>query len=58
MQSQRDAPPDMQCKDKFLVQSVIIDQTATTKDITTEMVLVVASNYITAVAIVVMYVLS
>lgn len=58
MQSQREGPPDMQCKDKFLVQSVIIDQTATTKDITTEMVLVVASNYITAVAIVVMYVLS
>ncbi|URD82680.1 MSP domain containing protein, partial [Musa troglodytarum] len=29
-QSQREAPPDMQCKDKFLVQSVIIDQTATT----------------------------
>ncbi|RWW05539.1 hypothetical protein BHE74_00016862, partial [Ensete ventricosum] len=58
MQSQREAPPDMQCKDKFLVQSVIIDQTSTTKDITTEMVLVVSSNYITAVAIVVMYVLS
>jgi hypothetical protein len=23
MQAQREAPPDMQCKDKFLVQSVI-----------------------------------
>ncbi|URD82679.1 MSP domain containing protein, partial [Musa troglodytarum] len=58
MQSQREAPPDMQCKDKFLVQSVIIDQTATTTYITTEMVLVVSSNYITAVAIVVLCVLS
>ena len=24
MQAQREAPPDMQCKDKFLVQSVVL----------------------------------
>ncbi|WOL10167.1 vesicle-associated protein 1-2-like isoform X2 [Canna indica] len=37
MQAQREAPPDMQCKDKFLVQSVVIDNGATVKDVTTEM---------------------
>lgn len=38
MQAQREAPPDMQCKDKFLVQSVIVDQPAAdAKEITPEM---------------------
>ncbi|XP_058085337.1 vesicle-associated protein 1-2-like [Magnolia sinica] len=37
MQSQREAPPDMQCKDKFLLQSVIANPGATGKDITPEM---------------------
>lgn len=41
MQAQREAPPDMQCKDKFLVQSLIVDQGATAKDVTTEMVIFV-----------------
>lgn len=38
MQAQREAPPDMQCKDKFLLQAVIVEQGVTTKDITAEMV--------------------
>ncbi|KAK3121061.1 hypothetical protein QOZ80_8BG0645430 [Eleusine coracana subsp. coracana] len=37
MQAQREAPPDMQCKDKFLVQSVVAPAGATVKDITGEM---------------------
>ncbi|KAG9452381.1 hypothetical protein H6P81_005285 [Aristolochia fimbriata] len=37
MQAQKEAPPDMQCKDKFLLQSVTVNFGATTKDITTEM---------------------
>lgn len=37
MQAQKEAPPDMQCKDKFLLQSVITTAGATPKDITPEM---------------------
>uniref|UniRef100_A0A5B6ZD92 Putative vesicle-associated protein 1-2 n=1 Tax=Davidia involucrata TaxID=16924 RepID=A0A5B6ZD92_DAVIN len=37
MQAQKEAPPDMQCKDKFLLQSVVSSPGATTKDITPEM---------------------
>ncbi|KAM7276486.1 hypothetical protein ACFE04_018352 [Oxalis oulophora] len=37
MQAQKEFPPDMQCKDKFLLQSVIADLGATTKDISPEM---------------------
>ncbi|KAL6004986.1 hypothetical protein ACLOJK_005545 [Asimina triloba] len=37
MQAQREAPPDMQCKDKFLLQSVVAPPGATAKDITAEM---------------------
>ncbi|XP_010258992.1 PREDICTED: vesicle-associated protein 1-3-like [Nelumbo nucifera] len=37
MQAQKEAPPDMQCKDKFLLQSVAAPNGATTKDITPEM---------------------
>nr|XP_009411034.1 PREDICTED: vesicle-associated protein 1-3 [Musa acuminata subsp. malaccensis] len=37
MQAQKEAPPDMQCKDKFLLQSVIAENGVTTKDITSEM---------------------
>ncbi|KAJ8511677.1 hypothetical protein OPV22_002111 [Ensete ventricosum] len=56
MQSQREAPPDMQCKDKFLVQSVIIDQTSTTKDITTEMFAKESGNVVDEVKLRVTYV--
>lgn len=38
MQAQREAPADMQCKDKFLVQSVVVTEGTTTKDVTGEMV--------------------
>ncbi|MBA0652578.1 hypothetical protein Goklo_019831 [Gossypium klotzschianum] len=37
MQAQKEAPPDMQCKDKFLLQSVVASPGATAKDITSEM---------------------
>ncbi|XP_072967938.1 vesicle-associated protein 1-3 [Typha angustifolia] len=37
MQAQKDAPPDMQCKDKFLLQSVVAEYGATVKDITPEL---------------------
>ncbi|KAJ4950103.1 hypothetical protein NE237_026935 [Protea cynaroides] len=37
MQAQREAPPDMQCKDKFLLQCAIASPGATAKDITPEM---------------------
>ncbi|KAL6857040.1 hypothetical protein ACP4OV_018422 [Aristida adscensionis] len=37
MQAQKDAPPDMQCKDKFLVQSVAAENGATTQDINAAM---------------------
>nr|AFK38742.1 unknown [Lotus japonicus] len=37
MQAQKEAPPDMQCKDKFLLQSVKVEDGVTAKDITAEM---------------------
>jgi hypothetical protein len=37
MQAQREAPPDMQCKDKFLVQSVIVAEGTSSRDVTGEM---------------------
>ncbi|CAD5175219.1 unnamed protein product [Musa acuminata subsp. malaccensis] len=37
MQAQKEAPHDMQCKDKFLLQSVITEHGAATTDITAEM---------------------
>ncbi|GAU20743.1 hypothetical protein TSUD_231560 [Trifolium subterraneum] len=37
MQAQKEAPPDMQCKDKFLLQSVRVDDGVDPKDITPEM---------------------
>ncbi|KAB1225271.1 Vesicle-associated protein 1-2 [Morella rubra] len=37
MQAQKEAPLDMQCKDKFLLQSVVTNPGANVKDITPEM---------------------
>lgn len=37
MQAQKEAPLDMQCKDKFLVQSVIVSDATTSKDVLAEM---------------------
>ena len=38
MQAQKEAPADMQCKDKFLLQCVVASPGATAKDVTPEMV--------------------
>lgn len=38
MQAQKEAPPDMQCRDKFLLQSVVAPDGTTNKDVTSEMV--------------------
>lgn len=38
MQAQKEAPPDMQCRDKFLLQSVVVSSGSSAKDITAEMV--------------------
>lgn len=38
MQAQKEAPPDMQCKDKFLLQSVVASNGVTAKDIEPEWV--------------------
>ena len=40
MQAQKEAPPDMQCKDKFLLQSAVASPGAAPKDITPELVIV------------------
>ncbi|XP_021279557.1 vesicle-associated protein 1-3 [Herrania umbratica] len=37
MQAQKEAPPDMQCRDKFLLQSVVAPEGTANKDITSEM---------------------
>ncbi|KAG8391617.1 hypothetical protein BUALT_Bualt01G0206000 [Buddleja alternifolia] len=37
MQAQKEAPPDMVCRDKFLLQSVVVTPGITAKDITAEM---------------------
>ena len=38
MQAQRVAPPDFQCKDKFLIQSTVVPVGTTEEDITSAMV--------------------
>ena len=38
MQAQKEAPSDMQCKDKFLLQGVTASPGVTAKDVTPEMV--------------------
>lgn len=38
MQAQKEAPPDMQCRDKFLLQSAVVSSGTSTKDVTSEMV--------------------
>ncbi|XP_051132532.1 vesicle-associated protein 1-1-like [Andrographis paniculata] len=37
MQAQKEAPPDMQCRDKFLLQSVVVSSGISPKDITPEL---------------------
>lgn len=43
MQAPKEAPPDMQCKDKFLIQSVVAPDGTTAKDISAELVGITAS---------------
>ncbi|XP_008786973.1 vesicle-associated protein 1-1-like [Phoenix dactylifera] len=56
MQAQREAPPDMQCKDKFLLQSVIVNQGVTARDITPEMFAKESGNVVDEVKLRVVYV--
>lgn len=56
MQAQREAPPDMQCKDKFLIQSVIVDQGVTARDITPELFAKESGNVVDEVKLRVLYV--
>ncbi|ONK59014.1 uncharacterized protein A4U43_C08F2080 [Asparagus officinalis] len=56
MQAQREAPPDMQCKDKFLVQSVITKEGVAPKDITPEMFTKESGNTVDEVKLRVTYV--
>lgn len=39
MQAQKEAPPGMHCRDKFLIQTVVTKDGSTTKDVTAELVL-------------------
>ncbi|OAY70806.1 Vesicle-associated protein 1-1 [Ananas comosus] len=56
MQAQKEAPPDMQCKDKFLVQSVIVNDGATAKEVTAEMFAKESGNLVNEVKLRVLYV--
>ncbi|GAA0183900.1 membrane trafficking regulatory protein [Lithospermum erythrorhizon] len=46
MQAQKEAPPDLQCKDKFLLQSVVASPGASAKDITPELFNKESGNHI------------
>uniref|UniRef100_M1CGD9 VAP27 n=1 Tax=Solanum tuberosum TaxID=4113 RepID=M1CGD9_SOLTU len=56
MQAQKEAPPDMQCKDKFLLQSVIVSPGTMAKDITPEMFNKESGNHVEEVKLRVAYV--
>lgn len=45
MQAQKEAPSDMQCKDKFLLQGVIASPGVTAKEVTPEMVLIHSQSW-------------
>lgn len=57
MQAQIVAPPDLQCKDKFLVQSVVVDDGLSAKDITSQMFLRDENNMVEEVKLKVSYVM-
>jgi hypothetical protein len=38
MEAQEEAPPNLQCKDLFVIQTIFVRPGATTKDITPKMV--------------------
>nr|GEZ18047.1 vesicle-associated protein 1-2-like [Tanacetum cinerariifolium] len=56
MQAQKDAPPDMQCKDKFLLQSVVASPGAAPKDITPEMFTKASGNTVEECKLRVLYI--
>ncbi|KAJ6797333.1 vesicle-associated protein 1-1-like [Iris pallida] len=56
MQAQQEMPPDMQCKDKFLVQSIVASPGASVKDITPEMFTKDSGNTVEEVKLRVLYV--
>ncbi|KAJ1272023.1 hypothetical protein BS78_06G171300 [Paspalum vaginatum] len=56
MQAQKEAPPDMQCKDKFLVQSVVVAEGTSVKDITGDMFTKESGNVVDEVKLKVVYV--
>ncbi|BBH03137.1 plant VAP homolog 12 [Prunus dulcis] len=56
MQAQKEAPPDMQCKDKFLLQSVKTNDGAAPKDITPEVFNKEAGNVVEEFKLRVVYV--
>ncbi|KAL8495565.1 hypothetical protein ACS0TY_019633 [Phlomoides rotata] len=46
MQAQKEAPADMQCRDKFLLQCVVVSPGSTAKDITAEMFSKESGNHV------------
>uniref|UniRef100_A0A5B7AS93 Putative vesicle-associated protein 1-1-like n=1 Tax=Davidia involucrata TaxID=16924 RepID=A0A5B7AS93_DAVIN len=56
MQAQKEAPPDMQCKDRFLVQSVVVRAGTTLKDINAEVFNKGAGNHVEEYKLRVVYV--
>ncbi|AQK45071.1 Vesicle-associated protein 1-1 [Zea mays] len=56
MQAQKEAPPDMQCKDKFLVQSVVVAEGTLVKDITGDMFTKESANVVDEVKLKVVYI--
>lgn len=55
MQAQREAPPDMQCRDKFLVQSAVVSQDIAPKDINGDMFTKESGNVVDEVKLQVVY---
>ncbi|PWZ21686.1 Vesicle-associated protein 1-2 [Zea mays] len=55
MQAQRDAPPDMHCKDKFLVQSAIVAKETMPKEVTGDMFTKDSGNIVDEVKLKVVY---
>ncbi|XP_006661932.1 vesicle-associated protein 1-2 [Oryza brachyantha] len=57
MQEQIVAPPDLQCKDKFLVQSVVVSDGLSAKDVTSQMFMKYDTNMVEEVKLKVAYVM-
>uniref|UniRef100_A0ACD5YVC8 Uncharacterized protein n=2 Tax=Avena sativa TaxID=4498 RepID=A0ACD5YVC8_AVESA len=55
MQAQREAPPDMHCRDKFLVQSAVVSRDTTPKDISGDMFTKESGNVVDEVRLKVVY---